>query len=104
MPGQWGDLKTVVTAAAVMADVEHQSIAFPRLPEAWDALEWVLARSAETVGRAPNNGDQALRLYAQEQDLLANIPAIWIVYKIGEQIEILAAKMVPPQAIVDDNQ
>lgn len=97
MAGQWGDFKTVVSAAAVTELVDQQVQSFPRLSEAWEALEWLLARSASTIGRAPNNGDPDLRLYVQADDPLADVPAIWVIYRVGTEVEILAAKIVPPK-------
>ncbi len=100
--GQWGGLKTVVSAHEVAAAVAAETEAFPRLPEAWDALEWLLARSASEIGR-PHIGDETLRLYVQADDIIANVPAIWIVYRVGaDQIDVLSAKIVPPAPDIDD--
>jgi hypothetical protein len=94
--GQWGGLKTVVSANEVSKKVDAECESYPRLTEAWSALEWLLARSGSTVGRAPNSGDQKQRLYVQADDALANVPAIWVIYRVGEQIEILAVNIVAP--------
>ena len=94
--GQWGGLKTVVSANDVSQKVDEECNTYPRLREAWDALEWQLSRSASTVGRAPNSGDETLRLYVQADDLLANVPGIWVIYRVGEQIEIIAVNIVAP--------
>ena len=100
--GQWGGLKTVVSANEVSATVDAECENFPRLREAWDALEWLLARLADKVGRAPASGDETLRLYVQASDRLAGVPAIWVLYRVGDQIQILATNIVPPTA--DDEE
>jgi len=97
--GPWG-LKTVVSETAVSDEVDQQCENYPRLREAWYALEWLLSRSGAIVGRPPNIGDPSLRLYVQADDALANVPAIWALYRVGETIEILAIKIVAP---VDDD-
>lgn len=103
MAGQWGDFKTVVVAATVSTTIDQQSQVYPRLPEAWDALEWLLARTASTIDRAPNNGNPNLRLYVQADDRLGNVPAIWVVYRLGEEVEVLAVNIVPPSEDESDN-
>ncbi len=92
--GQWGGIKTVVLDDAVSSIVGAQCQVYPRFQEAWDALEWLLARSASNIGRASNGGE--LRLYVQADDPIANVPAIWVIYRVGEEIEILAVNIAPP--------
>ena len=94
--GQWGGLKTVISAIHVSERVDQECNTYPRLREAWDALEWLLARSAASIGRPPNNGDPSLRLYVQADDVLANVPSIWVVYRVGDEVEILAVNIVAP--------
>ena len=94
--GQWGGLKTVISAVSVSSKVDSECGTYPRLREAWDALEWLLARSASTIGRAPDSGDESLRLYVQADDPLAGVPAIWVLYRVGDQVEILDANVVAP--------
>lgn len=99
--GQWGILRTVVSETAVSDLVDQSCQTYPRLREAWDALEWLLSRAGATVGRPPNSGDESFRLYVQADDPLANIPAIWVLYRIGESIDILAVNLVAP---VEDSE
>lgn len=101
--GQWGGLRTVVSANEVSEKVDKECETYPRLREAWSALEWLLARAASTVGRAPNSGDENLRLYVQADDMLANVPAIWVIYRVGEQIEIIAVNIVAPVSDEEDD-
>jgi len=102
MAGQWGEFKTVILAADVSKIVDEQTDVYPRFPAAWAALEWLLARSAATIGRAPSGGDTNLRLFVQADDALANVPAIWVVYRVGPEIEILATNVVAPVNESDD--
>ena len=51
----------------------------------------------------PNSGDETLRLYVQADDLLANVPGIWVIYRVGEQIEIIAVNIVAPSPDEDDD-
>lgn len=99
--GQWGGLQTVVSADSVSADVDAACLIYARFNEAWDALEWLLSRAAATIGR-PHISDPSLRLYVQADDPLAGIPAIWVIYRVGVQVEILAVNIAPP--IADDDE
>lgn len=99
--GQWGGLRTVVPENEVTDTIDRECEVYPRLEEAWEALKWELARSAETMGQQ-NRGDETLRLYVQADDPLADVPAIWIVYRVGLEIEILAIKIVAPAAEEDE--
>lgn len=102
--GQWGGLRTVVSAVEVSNTVDAECENYPRLREAWDALEWLLARSADVIGRLSRREDVALRLYVQADDRLAGVPAIWIIYRVGEQVNILAVKIAPPEAQDDPEE
>jgi hypothetical protein len=99
--GQWGGLQTVVLAKAVTAAVDDACAVYPRFEEAWDALIWLLSRNASVIGR-PHTTDPSLRLYVQADDLLAGVPSIWIVYRVGVEVEILAANIVAPVADEED--
>ena len=99
--GEWGGLRTVVLEKEVSDTVDAECVSFPRLREAWEALEWLLARNADKVGtQARHNED--LRLYVQADDILANVPAIWVIYRVGEKIEIIAVNIVAPSPDEDD--
>jgi len=100
--GQWGGQKTIRSELEVSAEVDAQCEVFPRLREAWDALEWILSRTAETLG-IPSHQDGNLRLYVQADDALANVPAIWIVFRVGEEVEILAVNIVAPVSDEDED-
>ena len=93
--GQWGGLRTVRPENAVTEAIDQGCAVYSRLEEAWEALKWELSRSAETMGQQ-NRGDENLRLYVQADDPLANVPSIWVVYRVGAEIEILAVKIVAP--------
>ena len=94
--GQWGGLRTVISAVEVSEKIDQECATFPRLREAWDALEWLLARSASTIGRAPNTGDETLRLYVQADDQIAGVPAVWVLYRVADEVEILAVNVLAP--------
>jgi plasmid stabilization system protein ParE len=94
--GQWGGLRTVVESEAAAAAIDAGCKTYPRLDEAWEALKWLLARSAATIGRPPRSGDPRLRLYVQSGDRIANVPSIWIVYILHEEeVEIVALRVEP---------
>lgn len=94
--GQWGGLLTIVEAVLVSRKIDAECANFPRLREAWDALHWLLARSGQKIGRAPKSGNPNLRLYVQAHDLVANVPAIWILFELlPDQIEIHDINVVP---------
>jgi hypothetical protein len=98
----WGGFRTVVPENEVQQIVDAEMETFPRLTEAWDALIWLLARSATTMGRAYSVHDQDLRLYVQDDDALANVPSIAIVYRVAEEINILAVRIEAPVADDED--
>lgn len=104
--GQWGGLRTIIEAQAATEAIDAGCAEYPRLEEAWEALKWLLARSAAKIGRAPRSGDPRLRLYVQSGDGLANVPAIWIVYVLeDESVEIVALRLVPiPEAGADEDE
>lgn len=100
--GEWGGLRTVVSEKEVSDTVDAECANFPRLSEAWEALEWLLARNADKVGTQARHRED-LRLYVQADDILANVPAIWVIYRVGEQIDIVAVKIVAPALDEDDD-
>ena len=100
--GQWGGLRTIRPESAVSETIDAECKVYPRLSEAWDALEWELSRSAETMGQQ-NRGDESLRLYVQADDPIANVPSIWVVYRVDVEVEILAVKIVPPEPEDDED-
>lgn len=94
--GQWGGLRTIVESDAAQAAIDAGCATYPRLDESWEALKWLLARSAGTIGRPPRTGDPRLRLYVQDGDRVANVPAIWIVFRLeDDQVEIIALRVEP---------
>ena len=63
---------------------------FPRFDDAWNGLNWLLARRPESMGVAPSVGN-GLRLYVQDGDRLAGAPQVWIMFRLdGDSVEILA--------------
>lgn len=93
--GQWGGLRTVVPANHVTALIDQQCEVYPRLEEAWEALKWLLARIADSIGR-PSLDDESLRLYVQADDALAGVPALWVLYRVGVEVEILQLNIAAP--------
>ena len=76
--------------------VDSACAQYPRFDDAWEALKWLLSRSANQVGRAPKSGNPNLRLYVQSGDVIANLPAIWVLYEIGQDdVTILDINIVP---------
>lgn len=86
-------LKTIVESAAVSTEVDAARTKFARFDDAWDALQWLLARRSATLGVAPSVGQDGFRLYVQEGDAEASAPAIWILFRVGdEDVELIAVK------------
>lgn len=97
--GQWGGLLTIVEDEQVSQRIDAECANYPRLREAWDALHWLLARSGVKMGRMPRIGNPNLRLYVQAHDLIAKIPAIWVLFELEQdQIVIHAINVVPVHA------
>ena len=99
---QWGGLRTVVPENSVTDLIDAECANFPRLEEAWEALKWLLAHSADNVG-LPSRADETLRLYVQSDDQLAGVPALWVLYRVtGDVIHIVAVRVVPPSDETDE--
>lgn len=91
----WGTHRTVVEEAAVSTYRDTLREQHPRIEEAWDALSWLLARSADKMGLAPQSGDKNWRLYVQSGDPLANLPSLWIIFRLDPgEVVVFAMKAV----------
>lgn len=72
----WSKYRTVVEDAAAGEAADSFSDIHPRLPEAWEALKWLLCRTPE-IGFSNGEGEY---LYIQAGDELAGTPVIAAVY------------------------
>jgi hypothetical protein len=95
---QWGGLRTVVPENSVTDLIDAECANYPRLEEAWEGLKWLLSRSADRTGLS-SRGDDTLRLYVQSDDPLADVPALWVLYRVtDDEVQIIAVKVIPPSA------
>lgn len=83
-------LRTIIESHEATSAVDEARLKFQRFDDAWNGLNWLLARRPDSMGVAPSVGN-GLRLYVQDGDNLAGAPRIWIMFKIqGETVEIMA--------------
>lgn len=101
--GQWGGFRTIVPANSVTDQIDAECVNYPRLEEAWEALKWLLSRSADKIG-LPSRIDETLRLYVQSDDPLSGVPALWILYRVtDDEVDIVSVRIVPPSNEDDDD-
>ena len=85
-------LRTIIESDEAASAVDLARSQFRRFDDAWDGLNWLLARRPDSMGVAPSVGN-GLRLYVQDGDREAGAPKIWIMFKIeGENVEIITVK------------
>lgn len=90
--GQFAGLRQVVEEAEVSSTIDEGREKYPRLDEAWQGLTWLLARSADEMGRLSRDGK--FRLYVQPGDAAFNVPEIWIIFKAdAAEITVLAVHL-----------
>jgi len=90
----WGALE-VVLEHDVASSVDDASKEYNRFNEAFDALQWLLARTPK-IGVSKKVDDVEWRLYAQSGDPLAGTPSIWVLYKCNKtQVTICAIQVIP---------
>lgn len=67
------------------AELEHDTFAkqFSRFSEAWEGLEWLLARSAHLIGAAKTVRGVTYNLAIRAGDPLAGTPSIAVVYVVN---------------------
>lgn len=77
----WG-AKTVVLEHGVAAKADAAKVEFRRFEEAFDALQWLLARKQDIgLSRVGSPNDE--RVHVQESDPVAETPKIWVLFSDG---------------------
>lgn len=79
----WTKLRTVVLEQKAEAAVQKHTGNVHRFDEAFEGLEWFLAREPE-VGKYQNVDGKHVRVYVQSGDNLAKTPDIWVVFEITD--------------------
>lgn len=81
----WFHARTVVQEHAASAAADAYAKQFPRFEEAYDALQWLLARKPDKVDNLERDvGGRTYYLYRQAADKLAKTPAIVVVYTFDD--------------------
>lgn len=86
----WVKLRTVIlqSAASEAADLYREQ--FARFEEAFDALQWLLARRDGLGFKQVRNG-RTFWLYVQAGDDIAKAPHIWTVYETNDHEVVIHA-------------
>lgn len=102
---RFSKLRQIVESQEVSLAVDLAEAEFDRFEDGWEALKWLLARKADTLGASPTTGATGIRLYVQDGDYFAKVPTIWLVYQIsGDQVEISAVKFIEARFNDDDGE
>jgi hypothetical protein len=80
----WQRLRTVVLESAAQEAADLYAGQFTRFQEAFDALQWLLARK-DGLGFKQERGTRTFWVYVQAGDDLANSPDIWAVYETDDK-------------------
>lgn len=100
----WFTARTVVQEPSVSAAVDRATAKYPRFEEAYQALEWLLARRCEKLpaGMRTEKG-VVYHLYRQGADALAGTPAIIIVYTYDHnEVVLIDLKVEKAVALVEE--
>lgn len=86
--------RTVILEKAAEESSDEAEREFPRFREAWEGLEWLLARSPDR-GAMYVGADKETRHYVQASGA-TEVPFIWVVYTFDDdEVAILDLKVVP---------
>jgi len=100
----WGGARTVVLEHEAAAQLDAARESYHRAGDAWDALEWFLARDPDK-GVSRTVGGTTFTLYASASDSIARTPQIVALYSwTDEQIDVFDLRFrayEPPQANTD---
>ena len=80
----WMIYRSVVLDKAAEQAVDNYSNAIERFSDAFQGLEWLLARRPDK-GVGKNVSGTHYRLYCQASDELANTPEIWVLYEYDDE-------------------
>lgn len=100
----WFTARTIVQEPSVSAAVDRYTKKYARFDEAYQALEWLLARKCETLqaGMRTVKG-VTYHLYRQAADALAGTPAIVIVYTYDQnEVVIIDLKVEKTLSVAED--
>jgi hypothetical protein len=76
----WRFARTVIEEPEVTAEVQLLRQQFDRFDDAYNALNWSLARRADRLGEHSIHNGVEYRLYRQDRDQFAQTPALIVVY------------------------
>lgn len=80
----WQRYRTIVEDRDVTALIEREMPSRPRLDQAWEALQWLLARKADEMGISRVVGSTEFRLYKQAGDPVADTPDITVLFSVND--------------------
>ncbi len=78
----WG-LRTVILEHGIQEKIDECCKKFERFEQAFDALQWLLARSPDRGKHRTINGAR-WAVYVQGVDRLAKTPEIWVLYQYDD--------------------
>lgn len=94
MSNRWG-IRTIVQEHSVSSSVDEHAEEHPRFMEAFDGLQWLLARTPDVGSVAEIDGVEWW-VYVQASDQIAKTPEIWVLYQVDEQQVIIEQINVIP--------
>lgn len=93
----WQVLRSVIQNNDVSRQVDQNADAFNRFNEAWQALEWLLARTPD-IGIQNTEHEGKYWLYVQAGDSLAGTPEISVVYSFtSSEVTLYSIRVVAQQ-------
>lgn len=86
----WQRLRTVVLESAASEAADLYKDKYARFSEAFDALQWLLARR-DDLGFSQERSGRTFWIYVQAGDDLARSPDIWVVYEANDREVVIHA-------------
>jgi len=75
--------KTVILTQSVQEKADTAAKKFDRFQEAFDALQWLLARNTD-IGFSKSQDNAEWHIYVQAGDPLAQTPEIWVLFIVSD--------------------
>lgn len=93
----WVRARTVIEEKNVSADIQLFRQQFARFDDAYNALQWKLARKADTLGLHSHQNGVDYRLYRQGSDPVALTPSLVVVYwYTKDEVTLTGLRAMPP--------
>lgn len=101
---EWFHIRQIIEEHSVSSDADAYGEKLPRFKDAYEALQWLLARKCDEVGSLPQivNGCE-YHLYRQAPDTIARTPAIIVTFTYDkDEVTIIGIKAEEPEANPDE--